>query len=246
MPRQFDYVVIGAGSAGSALVARLTEDPKCNVLLLEAGGEDDNRWIHIPLGLGKLWQDERYIWKYSTELEPNLKGQQVYWPRGKVTGGSSSVNGMVFVRGSAYDYDCWRDSGCPGWGYQDVLPALIRMEHRPEGDPRFRGRNGPIAVTDVRHRDALTEGFYSACQEAGIPATDDYNAEQYEGVSYLQLSTTRRAKRCSTAVAYLRNARGRPNLEVRTNVQVQHLIFAGNRVSGVAYLPTGVGADEPL
>jgi len=114
MPRQVDYIVIGAGSAGCALAARLTEDPKCNVLLLEAGGEDNHRWIHIPLGLGKLWQDERYVWKYSTEPEANLKDQQVYWPRGKVTGGSSSINGMIFVRGSAYDYDRWRDSGCPG------------------------------------------------------------------------------------------------------------------------------------
>ncbi len=244
MPRQVDYIVIGAGSAGCALAARLTEDPKCNVLLLEAGGEDNHRWIHIPLGLGKLWQDERYVWKYSTEPEANLKDQQVYWPRGKVTGGSSSINGMIFVRGSAYDYDRWRDSGCPGWGYQDVLPTLKRMEHRPQGDPRFRGRNGPIVVTDVRHRDALTEGFYGACLEMGIPPTEDYNAEQYEGVSYLQLSTTHRAKRCSTAVAYLRNARRRPNLEVRTNVQVQRLIFAGNRVTGVTYLPTGAGADE--
>ncbi len=245
MADSYDYVVIGAGSAGSAIAARLTEDPDCSVLLLEAGGEDTNRWIHIPLGLGRLIQNEQVAWQFSTEPEQHMKGQTLLWPRGKALGGSSSINGMIYVRGAARDYDRWRDLGCPGWGYDDVLPILKRQEHRPEGDPRYRGQGGPIVVTDVRHRDALTEGFYHACRQSGIPATADYNAEQYEGVSYLQLSTTRRARRCSTAVGYLRKARNRPNLDIRTETMVQRLLVEGNRAIGACVSSANDGSPQP-
>ena len=236
---RYDYVVVGAGSAGSALAARLSEDRRRSVLLVEAGGRDDAFWIPIPLGVGRLYNDRRLHWPWSTEPEPGLNGRRMYLPSGRVLGGSSSINGLLFVRGPAEEYDRWRDAGCPGWGWEDVAPCFRRLEHYPAGDPAHRGRGGPIGVSDLPHRDALTEGFRLACASLQVPETSDYNGARYEGVAYLQLSS-RRGRRSSAAVGYLRPARARPNLELALHCRAVSVLVEEGRAAGVACrLPDG-------
>jgi choline dehydrogenase len=228
-----DFVIIGAGSAGCALAARLSEDPATKVVLLEAGGEDTNRWIHIPLGFGKTFADPSVNWCYETEPDPGAAGRKIFWPRGKVLGGSSSINGMVYIRGQAEDFDLWRQLGCTGWSFQDVLPLFKRAEHQTRGADEFHATDGPLCVSDVAAH-PLCEAFITAAMAEGLPRNDDFNGATQEGVGYHQ-TTTRTGKRCSTAVGYLRPAMRRPNLAVLTHALTEKIVVENGRATGVAF-----------
>ena len=194
---EFDYVIVGAGSAGCVLANRLTADGKHSVLLLEAGPKDTHIWIHVPLGYGKLFKEKSVNWMYQTEPEPGLNGRQVFQPRGKVLGGSSSINGLLYVRGQHEDYDRWRQRGNAGWGYDDVLPYFRKAESQQRGPDKYHGADGPLPVSDWRHHDPLSEAFVVAA-ETGIPTNPDFNGATQEGAGFFQ-TTTRRGRRASTA-----------------------------------------------
>jgi choline dehydrogenase len=235
-----DYIVVGAGSAGCAVAARLSEDPACRVALLEAGGRDRYFWVHVPLGYGKTITDPRVNWLYETEPDPGLNGRKIFWPRGKVLGGSSSINGLLYVRGQAEDFDHWRQLGNVGWSYEDVLPYFKRAERRVgDGDDAVRGRSGPLTVCDLGEpNNALNLAYIAAAEAAGIPRNADYNGRVQEGVGLYQV-TARNGRRCSTAVAYLKPARKRPNLRVITGAHAERVLFAGKRTVGVNFRQGG-------
>ena len=231
---EFDYVIVGAGSAGCVLANRLSADGKHSVLLLEAGPRDTNLWIHVPLGYGKLFKEKTVNWMYQTEPEPGLGGRQVFQPRGKVLGGSSSINGLLYVRGQHEDYDRWRQHGNAGWGYDDVLPYFKKAENQQRGGDKYHGVGGPLPVSDWRHADPLSEAFVVAAAETGIPTNPDFNGAGQEGAGFFQ-TTTRRGRRASTAFSYLRPARGRGNLHVETGALAQRILFEGRRARAVEY-----------
>ena len=233
-----DFVIVGAGSAGCVMAARLTEDPGTKVILLEAGGNDSNMWIHIPLGFGKTFADPKVNWCYETEPDPGAGGRKIFWPRGKVLGGSSSINGMVYIRGQNEDFDLWRQFGNTGWSSSDVLPYFKRAEHQTRGDDDFHSTGGPLCVSDVQDGHPLCEAFIKACNEAGYKRNDDFNGADQDGVGYHQ-TTIRNGKRCSTAVGYLHPAMKRPNLRVVTLAHTQKVLFAGTRATGVAFRQGG-------
>jgi choline dehydrogenase-like flavoprotein len=232
-----DYVVVGAGSAGCVVAARLSEDAQRTVALIEAGPRDRSVFIHIPAGSRRLLTKGLVDWGYQTEPDPGLGGRSLAWPRGKVLGGSSSVNGFNFVRGNAADFDLWAQLGCRGWSYADVLPYFIKMEHRPAGDPTLRGVGGTLPVEDDKAPLAVTDQFVAAAQEAGY-RLHDFNALAGEGVGYSQM--TRRGRlRASTAATYLADAKKRRNLTVMTDATATALIFAGRRCTGVTLRQRG-------
>jgi len=233
-----DVIVIGAGSAGCAIAARLSEDPATRVVLLEAGGEDTNRWIHIPLGFGKTFADPSVNWCYETEPDPGAADRKVFWPRGKVLGGSSSINGMVYIRGQAEDFDHWRQLGNTGWSFDDVLPYFKRSEHQTRGADTWHGTGGPLCVSDVPDKHPICEAFIAAGISLGFPRNDDFNGAGQDGVGYHQ-TTTRNGRRCSTAVGYLRPALTRPNLRVITNALTEKITFDGRRATGVTFRQDG-------
>lgn len=238
MEGSFDYIVVGAGSAGCVVANRLTANGKHRVLLLEAGGEDRNLWIHIPVGYAKLFTDARHNWLYNSEPEPELGGRQIIQPRGKVIGGSSSINGLLYIRGQQQDFDHWRQLGNTGWSFTDVLPYFRKAEDQQRGADDLHGVGGPLSVSDVSEPHPLCEAFIDACEQAGLPRTDDFNGPSQEGAGYFQL-TTRRGRRWSTARGYLAQARKRPNLAVVSGALATRVLFEGRRAVGVEYTQGG-------
>jgi choline dehydrogenase len=236
---EFDYVIVGAGSAGCVLANRLSASGQHSVLLLEAGPKDTNIWIHVPLGYGKLFKEASVNWMFQTEPEPGLNGRSVFQPRGKVLGGSSSINGLLYVRGQHEDYDRWRQRGNVGWGYDDVLPYFKKAEDQGRGGNDYHGAGGPLPVSDWRHHDPLSEAFVHAAAEVGIPTNPDFNGATQEGAGFFQ-TTTKRGRRASTARSYLRPAMKRGNLHVETDAQAQRLLFEGRRATGVVYKQNGM------
>jgi len=230
----FEFIIVGAGSAGCVLAHRLTASGRHRVLLIEAGGADHNIWIHIPLGYGKLFANAKVNWLYSSEPEPELNNRRIIQPRGKVLGGSSSINGLLYIRGQAEDFDHWRQLGNAGWSFEDVLPYFRRAEDQQRGADAFHGVGGPLAVSDVSEPHPLCEAFLAAVEEAGLPRNDDFNGPAQEGAGYFQL-TARRGRRWSTAVGYLRPARRRANLAVVSNALATRILFEGRRAVGVEY-----------
>src|SRR5215468_2674495 len=234
----FDYVVVGAGSAGCVLANRLTASGRHRVLLLEAGGEDRNIWIHIPLGYAKLFSNAKVNWLYSSEPEPELDNRRIIQPRGKVLGGSSSINGLLYIRGQTEDFDHWRQLGNAGWSFADVLPYFRRAEDQERGGDALHGTGGPLAVSNVCEPHPLCEAFIAAAQQAGFPRNDDFNGKDQEGAGYFQY-TARNGLRRSTARGYLRQARGRANLKVVTRALAARIVMEGRRATGIAYAQGG-------
>lgn len=229
-----DFVIVGAGSAGCVLANRLSADARNRVILLEAGGRDTNPWIHIPVGYFKTIHNPKVDWCYKTEPDPGLNGRSIEWPRGKVLGGSSSLNGLLYVRGQPQDYDRWRQMGNPGWGWDDVLPLFKRAENNERGADEFHGNEGPLSVSNMRIQRPITDAWVAAAQAAGYPFNPDYNGAEQEGVGFFQL-TAKNGRRCSSAVAYLNPVKSRENLQIVTHAQVEKVVMEGQRATAVTY-----------
>ncbi len=234
----YDYVIVGAGSAGCVLAARLSENPATRVLLLEAGPPDDADEIHIPAALNLLFKST-FDWDYQTVPQERAGGRSIYWPRGRTLGGSSSINAMIYIRGSKHDYNTWRDDyGCEGWGYADLLPYFIRAENNSRGASAFHGDLGPLSVQDPRYRSALSTAFVQSARGCGMAANEDFNGLQQDGAGFYQV-TQRDGRRWSAADAYLHPAADRPNLTVQTDALVTGLEIEGGRAAAVRYLRRG-------
>jgi choline dehydrogenase len=236
---QFDYIIVGAGSAGCVLAERLTADGRRNVLLLEAGGSDRRFFVHMPLGYGKTFYDRSINWMYEAEPDLGLAGQADFWPRGKLLGGSSSINAMVYVRGDARDFDDWHAAGNTGWGWSDVLPAYRAMEDTEAGGDQWRGEGGPLFISANRKdRHWLCGPFEAAAQSAGLPRNPDFNGAAQEGVGHYQL-TVKNGRRNSAARAFLKPAMKRKNLRVETHAHATRILFEGRSAIGVEYRQAG-------
>jgi choline dehydrogenase len=246
---EFDVVVVGAGSAGCVVSARLTENPDITLCAIEAGGRDRNPWIHIPMGFGKLVPNPNVNWGYATEPEPGLGGRSIVWPRGKVLGGSGSINGMVFLRGAPSDYDEWQRLGAQGWGYRDVLPYFKRMEHCVDGADEWRGTGGPMTISHIKRPSTVAKAFVEACERLQYQRNPDFNGERIDGIGFAPLNVHNGWRR-STAVGYLKPNLKRRNLELMTRTHVRRILFDGRRAIGVEVERNGqiqrIGARREL
>ena len=238
----YDYIIVGAGSAGCVLANRLSADPKNRVLLLEAGPRDRNIWLKIPAGLSRVFHHNTLNWGYFTEPERHLCDRRVYWPRGKTLGGSSAINGMAYVRGNPSDYDHWRQLGNSGWSWDDVLPLFKRSENQERGANEYHGAIGEMTVSDPRFRHVASNAFVASAENAGIRPVDDFNGADQEGVSFLQFNI-KNGVRHSTATAFLNPARRRTNLTIETDAHVERVLFNGKRARGIVCRSNGISSD---
>lgn len=235
----FDYVIVGAGSSGCVLANRLSADGRCKVLLLEAGPKDNYLWIHIPIGYGKTMFHKAYNWGFYTDPEANMHDRRIYWPRGRGLGGSSSINGLIFIRGQSDDYDHWAQLGNTGWDWNSVLPYFMKSEHNSRGASETHGGDGPLWSSDIKEKSELMEAIIRGAGELGVPRTDDFNSGSQEGAGYFQLFT-HNGWRISSAVAYLKPARARKNLHIETDAHATGVILEGRKAVGVRYRQNGV------
>lgn len=238
MPETADFIVVGAGSAGCVLANRLSEGGKHSVCLFEAGPRDSNIWIHIPIGYGKTMFHKTLNWQFHTDPDPHMLGRRIYWPRGRTLGGSSSINGLIYIRGQKQDYDHWAELGNPGWSWDECLPYFCKLENNDLGPGPTHGTSGPMNASSIPAKHPLVEALIAAGTSLGLAQLRDFNAGDNEGIGYYQL-TTRKGKRCSSAVAYLKPARARSNLRVETDAHVTKILFEGTRAIGVSYRKAG-------
>jgi len=237
MDMEADYIVVGAGSAGCAVAARLAEQPGMRVVLLEAGGRATNPWLHIPIGYAKTMYHPKLSWNLKTAGEPELKGRQIDWPRGRVMGGSSAINGLIYIRGQAADYDHWRQLGCIGWSFADVLPHFRAAEDNERGADELHGQGGPLGVSNMRDHNPISAAFIAAAKELGFPENPDFNGHEQEGAGWYQV-TARNGLRCSAATAYLKPCPA--NLQIITDAPARRLLLEDGRCAGVVYAQGGV------
>ena len=230
--REYDYVIVGAGSAGCVLANRLSADPRTSVCLIEAGGGDKSPLLHVPAGWAATFNNKKYDWAYETEPEPELNNRRIFWPRGKALGGSSSINGMIYIRGVPVDFAAWEQAGAKGWSWEDVLPYFVKAERQQTFGDDLHGSEGPLHVQDVIDKRPIHETFLDAMEEQGVPRNADFNGIDQAGCGYYQF-TQKNGRRWSAASAYLNPARGRSNLDIKTNVQTQRIIFEGKKAIGV-------------